>query len=107
MRWTNGRAGRFRLAFAVLSRSSATSGHADTSPREVREWSGVDPGGRHYHVCGSDRLGLVPDVGVGSGTSARDVGGVRDGQDEPGEQVADFVAGQQDQLTVACAGTPL
>ena len=34
-------------------------------------------------------------------------GGVRDGQGEPGEQAADFVAGQRDQLTAVCVGTPL
>jgi hypothetical protein len=33
-------------------------------------------------------------------------GGMGDGQDESGEQAADFVAGQRDQLTAVCAGTP-
>jgi hypothetical protein len=40
--------------------------------------------------------GPVPDVS----------GGVYDGQDELGEQATDFVAGQRDQLAVACILTP-
>ena len=40
--------------------------------------------------------GPVPDV----------LGGVGSGQGEPGEQAADFVAAQWDQLAVAGAGTP-
>lgn len=56
-------------------------------------------------VCGSDRLGLVPDGG-GSLTSARHARGVRGGQDEFGEQAADLVAGQWDQLAVAVCEVP-
>jgi hypothetical protein len=40
--------------------------------------------------------GPVPNVG----------GGVRGGEDELGEQAADLVAGQGDQLAVACLGSP-
>jgi hypothetical protein len=34
------------------------------------------------------------------------LGGAGDGQDEGGEQAADFVAGQRDQLTAVCTDTP-
>ncbi len=40
--------------------------------------------------------GPVPDV----------LGGVSGGQDELGEQATELVAGQRDQLAVACAATP-
>ena len=41
-------------------------------------------------------VGPVPEV----------LGWVLDGQGDFGEQAADFVAGQRDQLTAVCAGTP-
>jgi hypothetical protein len=52
--------------------------------------------GSGLFLASTSVAGPVPDV----------LGGVSDGQDEFGEQAADFVAGQRDQLAVACADAP-
>ena len=53
--------------------------------------------GSSLFLTAASITGPVPDV----------LGGVNGGQGQLGEQATDFVAGQWDQLAVACVGTPL